>query len=179
MGIVNVLNLEKIQEEQKAWVAHNFAGRHSHQPYLGIIEELNELLDVSRTGPEAEIIDAVGDTMIYLLDYCSVHDWPVSTVMKVSAHAVPSDSYPSSWVDAALRQCARVAHYQLKHEQGIRGMDGKVAFAQAAQPLVASIVNCLNRYCNSVGLDLNHAVTVTWESVSQRDWKRNPTTGVA
>jgi hypothetical protein len=58
-------------------------------------------------------------------------------------------------------------------------MDGKVAFAQAAQPLVASIVNCLNRYCNSVGLDLNHAVTVTWESVSQRDWKRNPTTGVA
>ena len=73
--------LRQLQDEQRPWVAHNFAGRHPYYPLLGAMEELGELshahlkaLQGIRGTPEehhAAKVDAVADIIIFLSDYCT------------------------------------------------------------------------------------------------------------
>ena len=75
------LTLRHLQEEQKAWVAHNFPNRQYYYPLLGAVEELAELshahlknLQGIRGTPAEHLeakADAVADTIIFLCDYCS------------------------------------------------------------------------------------------------------------
>jgi NTP pyrophosphatase (non-canonical NTP hydrolase) len=73
--------LRQLQDDQRPWVAHNFPNREPWHPLLGIVEEVGELAHAHLKqaqgirGTFAEHhekkIDAVGDTIIYLADYCS------------------------------------------------------------------------------------------------------------
>lgn len=74
------MNLFELQEEVKAWSARNFPNNKPHHPLLGIVEEVGELshahlkLEQGIRGTPEELhnqkIDAVGDILIYLADYC-------------------------------------------------------------------------------------------------------------
>ena len=85
------MTIREIQEEHKAWVAHNFPGRTSIQPLLGIVEEAGELchavlkkMQGIRTDEDhdAHERDAVGDISIFLLDYCSSRGWDFEQIMN-------------------------------------------------------------------------------------------------
>jgi NTP pyrophosphatase (non-canonical NTP hydrolase) len=75
--------LKQLQAEQLNWVKHNFGDRPSWQPLLGAVEELGELchahlkasqgIRISEPHQEAKI-DAIGDIIIYLADYCSAEN---------------------------------------------------------------------------------------------------------
>lgn len=74
------LTLRQLQEEQRAWVAHNFPGRESYEPLLGAVEELGELAHAhikakqgirSHENHDAATRDAVADVVIFLADYCT------------------------------------------------------------------------------------------------------------
>ena len=75
------LTLRQLQDYQKAWTAHNFPDAEPYHPLLGMNEELGELNHAHLKGiqgirhtPEeiqAMKIDAVGDIVIYLADYCT------------------------------------------------------------------------------------------------------------
>ena len=74
------MTIEEIQQEVAAWVSHNFPNHHSWHPILGMQEELGELSHayLKRTqgvrtteNHDAAIEDAVGDLLIYLLDFCN------------------------------------------------------------------------------------------------------------
>lgn len=74
-------SLRQMQAEQRAWVAHNFPDSVPHQPLLGAMEELGELAhahlkaEQGIRGDAAEHhlnkVDAIGDIVIYLADYCT------------------------------------------------------------------------------------------------------------
>ena len=84
--------IRQIQKEQREWSADNFPGRgenlklgSSWMPLLGIIEEVGELAhshlkheqgirgsDEKHTNAAK---DAVGDIVVFLLDYCSSRGW--------------------------------------------------------------------------------------------------------
>jgi NTP pyrophosphatase (non-canonical NTP hydrolase) len=77
-----IVNLKKFQEEQKEWSERNFPviGNHNYRPLLGVMEELGELahahlkaeqgIRTNQNHLEAKI-DAIGDIVIYLSDYCN------------------------------------------------------------------------------------------------------------
>ena len=96
---MNTINLKKFQQEQKKWSERNFpvTGNHNYRPLLGAIEELGELahahlkaeqgIRINQNHLEAKI-DAIGDIVIYLSDYCnkeglSLHDCIKETWDKV------------------------------------------------------------------------------------------------
>ena len=75
-----MIDLKQIQSAVGAWAVKNFGNQASYLPLLGVVEELGELCHAHvkleqgiRTNEDhwEGKIDAVGDVVIYLLDYCS------------------------------------------------------------------------------------------------------------
>lgn len=74
-------SLDSIQLEQEEWTKKNFPNKLPHHPLLGMAEELGELMHAHLKGEQGirhtpdEIfsmkVDAIGDLVIYLLDYCN------------------------------------------------------------------------------------------------------------
>jgi NTP pyrophosphatase (non-canonical NTP hydrolase) len=83
------LTLRQLQEEQKPWVAHNFPGGKPYRPLLGAVEEIGELCHahlkdeqgirgdadpvIRAAAYRRDKIDAIGDILIYLADYCTAN----------------------------------------------------------------------------------------------------------
>lgn len=75
------MNIRDIQNEQKAWVIHNFPGRDSYYPLLGAVEEVGEIAHahlkmkqgIRGTKKEhlAAIEDGIADVIIFLCDYAT------------------------------------------------------------------------------------------------------------
>lgn len=72
--------LNTVQEELKPWQDHNFPGRPSWVPLLGIQEEAGELAHAyikrhqgirNTENHEANIRDAVADLIVFLCDFCN------------------------------------------------------------------------------------------------------------
>jgi NTP pyrophosphatase (non-canonical NTP hydrolase) len=90
------MNLGKIQGEVTEWATKNFSstpgGRRSWQPLLGVFEEIGELAHafLKRTqgirGTPAEhnaaIRDAIGDLVIYLLDFAAMEGIDVEKAIE-------------------------------------------------------------------------------------------------
>jgi len=74
------MELHQLQAEVTAWSQRNFPNNKPYHPLLGAMEELGELthahlkLEQGIRGSESELkaakIDAIGDIIIYLADYC-------------------------------------------------------------------------------------------------------------
>src|SRR5260370_35804177 len=84
------MTLKELQQEVAIWADKNFKYRERHQQLLGVIEEVGELAhahlkneqrirgqeDILKTA--ADKIDAIGDIVIYLADYCNTNDLNLS-----------------------------------------------------------------------------------------------------
>lgn len=77
------MNLEILQEDVKKWLAHNFPEATADEQFKGVVEELGELAradlktEQGIRGFTPEIgklksMDAIGDIVIYLINYCNV-----------------------------------------------------------------------------------------------------------
>lgn len=148
---------EEIKEELKPWVKHNFGDRESWQPLLGIIEELSEL-EFAKTVHELK--DAIGDTMIYVLDFCNSEN--------ISLEEVFTSSYSVEYYNINY-SIGKLCHSYLKMKQGIRLNE---AHKENVLKALSSICNYLyNYYDVSIVLNITND---TWNKVKQRDWKKNP-----
>jgi NTP pyrophosphatase (non-canonical NTP hydrolase) len=86
------MNLRKLQEEQRAWVAHNFGDRPWQMPLMGVAEEVGELnhallkqwQGIRGTNAEHEEAakDAVGDIVVFLADLCSARGWDFGAIVE-------------------------------------------------------------------------------------------------
>jgi NTP pyrophosphatase (non-canonical NTP hydrolase) len=83
--------IREIQENQKPWVAHNFGDRPAWMPLLGVMEELGELAHSFlkreqgiRVGEnhDEKIKDAVGDIVLFLMDFCSANNIDLQSVVS-------------------------------------------------------------------------------------------------
>lgn len=85
--------LKKIQEEQKEWARKNFPNSDDRDSVLGMQEELGELSHSvlkQRQGirlhenHEAKISDAIGDLILFILDFCNKRNLDAQdTLVKV------------------------------------------------------------------------------------------------
>ena len=82
--------IREIQEELSIWQKHNFPDRPSHQPLLGMMEELGELTHahlkeeqgIRKQDYEAKIKDAIGDIFVYMLDYANARGYDVENIIS-------------------------------------------------------------------------------------------------
>lgn len=83
-------SLQELQKEIKEWADKNFGDRFCHQPLLGAVEEIGELAH-AHLKEEQNIrmnenhvenkMDAIGDVVIYLIDYCNVEGFDFSDIL--------------------------------------------------------------------------------------------------
>lgn len=84
-------DLRVMQQEVTTWSEENFGKQDAMNPYMGMVEELGELshaLLKQKQGirgthgkHEADAKDAIGDLMIFLLDFCGKKGWDAETIL--------------------------------------------------------------------------------------------------
>lgn len=165
---------EKLQKEQIEWQTANFGEPRAYWCVLGIVEELGEL---SIAEEDKDVLDAIGDVMIYAAGYCSARGWSLSEITSDYRDENGFDSF-----EQALGQLARA---QLKAEQNIRGSAEE--HAEKAKLALGAIFYGLEVTLQELGINevteaddpLMAAMAAVWTGVvSKRDWVKNPKTGV-
>lgn len=177
-----MIDLVAIQNEQIAWSVKNFGRQHERYPLMGMIEELLEFdaawdkrtaawefepppLDI-QAELEAEVVDAIGDIVIYMLDYCGKTGQQLDHLWKMRRLEVTSHHW-SNMVPLARR----LAHHQLKGEQNIRGTPE--SHALAIQDTCRAILAQLDLVCGYLNQDVLLILEKVWSKVRLRDWTKN------
>jgi len=97
-----------------------------------------------------------------------VYEWSVKNFAE-------EDSYLP--LLGALEELGELSHAHVKGIHGIKYSQQKVK--DLKKDAIGDTVLCLLNYCEREGIDLEEALLDSWKVVSQRDWKKNPTTGKA
>lgn len=170
---------KQLQEEQRPWVLHNFGKGHPHQPMLGMLEELGELIDSVDEWDVKEIRDALADAVIFCADYCTKRGWDFDKLYPTPDNLGGARIMASRDVDRSLRvafrELARAAHHQLKTEQAIRGTPEK--HEQAGANAIRSALVQLESIAAHFGWTLMEITGPVWAKVKQRDFKKDSLTG--
>lgn len=174
------MNLIAIQAEQVEWSEKNFGKQHERYPLMGMIEELLEFEeawkarsalvqdDTDRVTAVDEVVDAVGDIAIYMLDYCGKVGWQLDHLW-VLRRTLP-DEDPNDWA-YLVPFARRLAHHHLKGEQGIRGTpeQHRLAIGDTCRAILKHL-ELISKYLNKDFLEILDGV---WSKVRQRDWTKN------
>jgi NTP pyrophosphatase (non-canonical NTP hydrolase) len=95
--------LRQIQVEVRCWATHNFPNRKTHHPLLGAVEEIGELAHAHlkteqgiRKIQKNDGPDAVGDVIIYLLDYCNLMGWDAEQILNETWNHVKQRDWKSN-----------------------------------------------------------------------------------
>lgn len=86
---LNGLDLRAFQAEVAEWKKNNFPNSGDVQQFIGVVEEVGELAHailkslqgIRGDEHEAEARDAVGDIMIFLLNFCSANGWDLEDIL--------------------------------------------------------------------------------------------------
>lgn len=180
-----MVDLVAIQAEQIAWSERNFGKQHERYPLLGMIEEILEFdsawkdMDVACTFDtppvseweklQANILDAVGDIAIYMLDYCGKRGLELNSLWVERLFL--DDKMSRNWHDLTPL-ARRLAHHQLKGEQGIRGTPEH--HLREIDMTCRAVLAHLEVICKSMRKDFLEILDGVWSKVRQRDWTKNP-----
>ena len=102
------MTLDEWQAEIAKWSLLNFGDQPSDHPLLGVAEELGELCHHHLKGKQGIRIneehklckmDAVGDIIIYLADYCSREGFSLRECLKKATAVVLSRDWKANKVD--------------------------------------------------------------------------------
>lgn len=166
---MNPETIADLQDSIYDWQIYNFGEQDKELTLLGVYEEAGELchaqlkMEQGIRGTsdtlEAEMRDAIGDIMIYSMNFLSSIGKQI-TLYRLEP-AVTTDN-------RRVRQAvASVFHGA-----------GRI---NAADPNSASMVDqmviTLANLCSLKGWNLEEIVRATWREVGKRDWKKYPGTG--
>ena len=146
-------------------------------PLLGIFEEIYEYLYADC---QQESLDALGDILIFMVDYLSRCGKSPEEIADMILHVDESKLARAQLKCMRLARCLRLARHELKRVQGIRGYENDVFYAsirdEAIRELI-SIVRVLLKLFSSYEPD--DALLLVWNRVKQRNWRANPENGSA
>lgn len=84
--------LRELQDELLPWQQHNFPGRATWEPVMGVAEEAGELSHaflkrhqrIRGENHDEEIKDAIGDIIVYLADVCNAEDFDLQECLDIT-----------------------------------------------------------------------------------------------
>lgn len=84
-------DLDKLQTEIWTWKCINFPSSSAEEQFLGVVEEVGEAAHAilkksqgirgSEDKHQEDLRDAIGDIMIFLLNFCSAQGWDLSDIL--------------------------------------------------------------------------------------------------
>ena len=168
---LNPETLQDLQESLYDWQGYNFGEDQDNElVLLGVCEEAGELchshlkLEQAIRGTpaqhEADIQDAIGDIMIYLLNY-------VSGLGEVFPSFVAKDGVEKIEDLTIVRKTIFSVYRTI----------GKLADDPENMTRVQHVTASLIHLCAIKGLDLESIVRKTWAHIGKRDWKQFPENG--
>jgi NTP pyrophosphatase (non-canonical NTP hydrolase) len=170
--------LLRLQTEVGTWVEHNFGEtllpiedfHYTYQPLLGIVEEAGEFDKAlfKEVVDRAEVEDAIGDTLIYIADYCNCMDIKLCD-LSVNVYSTRE----------LFHVVSDLCHEHLKYEQGIRG-ENSIHLDKIKNLITELILNLEEFYeytYKESSEEFLKMVMKVWEKVKCRDWKRDKDTG--
>lgn len=167
-----------LQIDVAQWSTTNFGFQQSKQdpdmfldslaPLMGMAEEIGEWME-AETKPDQR--DALGDLLVYLLDYTSREGLLLQRVPERILEADP--------MVEILGSLGKLFHATLKRHQGIRGMDDRGRYCLVRDTAILKIINAVDALCLEEFKEPAYSVAKdTWDKVvAKRDWKRNPEDG--
>jgi hypothetical protein len=175
-----MIDPQKLQGEVMKWNLKNFPRAFPHQPTLGIVEEIGELMEADAlctSGQDgiAKLCDAVGDVAIYCAVFCGLNGFDLFQL------AVKHENDYNLLVDRQdeirlgfIVVAGKLCHAFLKDEQKIRGHHHR----ETMSACIGQIMSLLSALCRIYEIDILECIDVAWSEVSQRDWIKYPKTGV-
>lgn len=165
-------SLHDLQVSLYDWQKYNFGEQDNERVLMGICEEAGELchahlkLEQKIRGTteqhEADMVDAVGDIMMYLLNYLS------GMGEKFPSFVAREDVEKAE--DLAVIRKAVLAVFRVA---------GKIVEDPKSKARVQHLVTALIYLCAIKGWDLEEITRKTWQHIGPRDWHQYPETGFA
>jgi hypothetical protein len=168
------LLLTEFQQRVEAWNRHNFPNQQPYQSVLGMTEEFcHEALSCKLIDDDFD--DAIGDTMVYLADYCFQSGIDLASAADNCRPTIhDSDELNINPMYTVIRSIGMLAHAQLKGEQKIRGDQTAAKFYA-----VGLLVCALFSYARRAERNLHTAMWDALKHIEKRDWIKYPTDGVS
>lgn len=163
------LYLFEMQESQRAWAKANFGEQTPIQMMMGILGELGEFAEAFEANNNTEMVDAIGDVGVYLMNYCNLKGWSIESIMKLMT-PVNRDAEHYPW--KVMWFVRWLPHHQLKGDQNIRG--GTAYHDDRMQRALGNMLWQLNAIATSMGTTFLDCLCKTWSKVSKRDWVLHP-----
>lgn len=169
-------------EQVGQWATKNFANK--REPEWGIVEEIGEAAHCRLKNFQKirgfenydffidHITDAFADTIIYLADWCYMHQ----TFFKFQRNQIEPHGLSLEDERRITVHLLQGAAQMMAFE--IIAQDTKIEAAeQGAYNVTAQrMCNGIEYWANAYGIDLPLAVATIWaRKVSKRDWVKNPT----
>lgn len=158
---------QQVQTEMVAWQQHNFPNRPNWIPLMGMVEEIGELVEAESKKGIEDTTDAIGDTAIYLADYCNGRKFSLYDLYYLSKS---TDGWHTSNFMGLSIETGRLAHAHIKQFQGIRLNEGHEEKAKTA---ISRILFYLNDIAAAYNTTLADCIKETWAVVKKRDWQKN------
>lgn len=161
-------NWEELAVAVNNWSMANFTSQRGMGclvPLLGVIEEIDEF-ESALTPEESE--DAIGDILIFLLDYCKRSGMDLSSI----------EVYPETASGSLNKWIGKLCHARVKRIQGIRGMENIEAFRAKELTAVAGLIGVCHKLAIKETGQLLGAFDLachTWTNVvAKRKWHTQP-----
>lgn len=174
-------DLFRLQKESRAWVMHNFEPteedfyRRYYRPLLGIFEEIDEMFTAASKADVLELQDAVADIVIFLADYCNRVGLYLPDLWKNRSKV---DSLDDALYLSWLQLIGKLAHHNLKRDQGIRG--AQLEHEEKIKEALHAMLGRLDYLARQEHFCVVGVTVRVWDTkVSKRNWKRNTTDGGA
>lgn len=85
-------DLQQLQEDLHIWRMRNFPDATPNQQFLGMVEEMGEMAHAMlktdqqiRGAVYEDIKDAIADLTIFMMGFCSLMGWDLSTLVAATA----------------------------------------------------------------------------------------------
>jgi hypothetical protein len=154
--------IRRLQPEIEAWRQRNYGPCHPWEQLLGCCEEFGEAME--GMGDNAAFGDAISDSAIYLLNFCTSMGWDAATLYEQrDLYEQPSRPWPIL--------VGRLAHHYVKgFVQNYRGTrEEHEARAKAA---ASALFATWEKLCAGMGTTFMDTLQTTWAEVSKRDWTK-------
>lgn len=158
-----------LQIEVGEWSSENFPGQSDVNPLIGADEEMGELADSIEFDkkPNDDELDAIGDVLIYLADFCAIRGLDYQLAYKLSKDYSPVHKNIFQEWTAAKGQLNRSV---LKRRQGIRLNEDRVG-EEAEYKALARIICAIEQFSENRGYTVEDAIKFAWyDEVIDREW---------
>lgn len=161
------MNYAQLQYDVEEWSNQQpFGDQDEFRPLVGAYEELGEIYDAITV---QQLEDAIGDTVIYLADFCA-RDGSLLLSSPLSYQ------YERDVMDEIFYQMGKLSHSHLKRDQGIRTDEYGVS-VDFEQEVLSRILYLLDNLAVENGTTIERSIETAWGEVNERDWNEDPNSG--